>query len=370
MRVTDSGRVTLHRDRSSAGKDYWHLIDAHGRSVWPFLDFIIACVDTHQFSAKTIEGRAYAIFQLYTFLHSRNLDTWDVDDKVLLEFRDHRANAIAKNASGDLRARQRAVNLELRNIYTYFAWLQSDQLHGASGRHFGAVGCKITSSLLQARQTVHGRAMRLRSRDSYPLCFRNAGERSKHRMGFVPGEEHRALLTEYFFASYPPSIARRNCLIFELAWHVGWRRGSILSLRTSDFDSARVDSDEDLWIRPEAQKFGYCNAFLVNYRVAAQILDYIDNERELIAAKWPVRCSHVFLSSRTGEALSPGATSCIFSRARTALGWPRGAGLHAWRRGFTNEFLEREIDARLELGWIPEVRPSRCPSRARSGMRA
>lgn len=106
----------------------------------------------------------------------------------------------------------------------------------------------------------------------------------------------------------------------------------------------------EIHVRPSSQKFGYSNSFPVERGLATRILSYIEHERQEIVSRTKSRAPEIFLSHRSGKPLTAGAVSGIFNSARHALGWPAGAGLHAWRRGFANAYIEREIDARIELG--------------------
>lgn len=334
----------LRRDVVDEGTVFWHLTDAAGGTVWPFLDFIIASVDSQQLNVKTVEGRAYALAKWYRYLAQKRIDAFDADDMVLRGFRDAMLGKEAANRSGNAQARRRTINLDLRNIYLYYAWLQQDAHYGRRRHLLGAQGCQLTSTLLESEPAAS------RGRRRYPLAFRQVGERSKHRLNFVPNESHRAALTEYFYDRFSPELARRNCLLFELAWLVGWRRGSILSLTVDDFPAERLEEQDSLEVMPPVQKFGYSNTFSVPYTVALDVRAYLDHERAALVERTGSTSRSIFLSERTGRPLSCRAVSMLFSRARVAIGWPIGAGLHAWRRGFTNAYVEREIDARIELG--------------------
>lgn len=336
--------ITLRRDPASERRVYWHLCDTNGRTIWPFLDFVVDCVDVMELNHKTIEGRAYALLKWYRFLAEKSVDMWDACDETMKDFRDSLMKHVSVNSSKDLQARRRTINLDLRNIYLYYAWLQDDPHYGAGRRLLGPSMYQITSTLNTVVNSKRQRGKR------YPMTFKNAGENSKHRLGFVPEEIHRAALTEYFYDIYPPHIANRNCLIFEIAWTVGWRRGSILSLTTSDFEPARISTGEDFVVRPAVQKFGYARSFVIPGRLVLRILDFIDNHRLISIKKMDNLSSALFLNLETGLSITPGAVSNLFSRARRSLGWPQGGGLHAWRRGFTNGYLERELDSRIELG--------------------
>lgn len=341
--------ITLQRDVDHSGTVFWGLTDEKLRTVLPFLDFMIYCIDVKMFAPKTVEGRAYSLKMWYQFLSNNHIDALEADDGVLVKFRDQLFERVAANRSGNEQARRRTVNADLRNVYIYCAWLQKNHPDCQRRRLIGLSACQITSSLMEDR-SARGAGM---DRQRYPLTFRNAGERSKHRLGWVPGEEHRAQLTEYFYDAHPPHLAARNCLIFELAWSVGWRRGSILSLTTDEFAEEVImggDGISDISIRPPEQKFGYSNSFPVERSLGLRVLHYIKHERAEIVSRTNSKSSKIFLNVYTGTPLTVGAVSGIFNTARHALGWPAGAGLHGWRRGYTNKYIEREIDARIELG--------------------
>jgi site-specific recombinase XerD len=343
MAISDSS-IVLRRDVAGDGCTFWHLCDKDGHTIWPFVDYIIDCVDVSELNPKTIENRAYALVKWFRFLLGQRLGMWDVTDATLKLFRNELMEKRAANCGKSLQARRRSINLDLRNVYMFYAWLQQDPGYGADRRLLGSHQCQIMSTLMLDTNP------RDRNRQRYPLTFAHAGERSKHRLGFVPGESHRSALTAYFYDTFPSHLALRNCLIFELAWSVGWRRGSILSLTVTDFAAARAQPHEDFSVTPAHQKFGYSNSFDLPGRMVVRLLDFIDKERADCVARTRSSRSEIFLNDRTGQPLTAGAVSTLFNRARHALGWPWGAGLHAWRRGFTNAYLERDLDARIELG--------------------
>lgn len=347
--LTPRQPIKLQRDVKQDGQIIWHLSDNKMRTIFPFLDYVIQCSETKLYAPKTIEGIAYSLKKWYQYLSDSKVDALDADDKLLEKFRSHLLDRETVNRCGDQQARKRTANVDIKNVYGYYAWLQVDYFFGQNKRLLGTRFCQITSSLAEQNIDRASRAARRR----YPLLFKNAGENSKHRFGWVPVEEHRALLTDYFYDTYPVDLAKRNCLIFDLAWSVGWRRASILSLTVDQFSDALVlTSDDvcDIQITPPSQKFGYSNSFTLERNLATRVLHYIEHERAEIVSRTGSSSSAVFLSKSTGKPITQGSVSLIFNKARISLGWPRGASLHGWRRGFANKFLEREIDARVELG--------------------
>lgn len=328
-------RLGLEGDRS-----FWTLVDDRGKTIWLFQDYIIHCVDEAGLSSGAVSARAYSLFKWFRFCAQEKYDVLQPSDALLGGFRDSELALQSSNCHGNLRARMRSVNQTLRCIYLFYMWLQQQNEHGQR-QLLGTSGARIRSSLLS-----NGEEHRIKR---YPLLLRRSGEQSKHRLAFVPSDDHRADLVAYFFKKYPPGIAKRNCLMMELAWRVGWRRGSIMSLTVSDFTSARGD-ETSVQISPARQKFGHQFSFRVDRVLVDRILAYVESDRRHLAKLSLGIRDELFLSATTGLPISAQYVSTIFSRARRELGWPIGAGLHSWRRGFANRFLEREIDARLEIG--------------------
>jgi len=91
-------------------------------------------------------------------------------------------------------------------------------------------------------------------------------------------------------------------------------------------------------------------SFEIPTELALRIAAYIERPRKLIVQKTRSKNAEIILNLITGESLSRQAVSGISSNARRALRWPLGGGLHSWRRTFTTELIEREMDSRIELG--------------------
>lgn len=338
----------LTRDCSGDGLVFWHLSNPRGETSWEFLDYMIYCIDSAGLNRKTVENKAYSLAKWLRYLWSMRVGIFSARDSHIKGFRDLEVERIPTNSNGSKMSRKRSINQDVRAIYQFYGWLQNTPKYGQGRNLLGSRLCQITSTLDDTSQDRMSRSRHRTGR--YPLAFRDAAEGSKHRLGFVPDDNRRAQLVGHFYATSTPDVARRNTLMFSLAWHLGWRRGSILSLTVDDFEIHRGTSNDAIQIVPRSQKFSYGKSFSVPTRIVAEVLDYVDGERRRLVARTGAKSRAIFLSLRTGEPLSNQAASSIFSKARSALGWPHGSGLHCWRRGFANNYLEREVDARLEIG--------------------
>lgn len=337
--------VELLSEREADGDIYWHIFDREGKTIQPAFDYLIESVQ-RQLKPQSVENRAYALKAWYRYLAKNAVRDVEAGDEVLVEFRDDTFRRPAQNSGADDQARKRSINTTLRYIYQYYVWLQGQPAYRGGRKLIGERNAQITSTLL-----FGDGSSRSRSRSDYPATYRNVGEGSRHRVSYVPTERDRALIHAYFHAYRSPDIALRDTLLYDLVWEVGWRRGSILSLNTTDFERARSDASSDtISVRPRVQKFGYSKWFEVPMYLAHRIVDYIDTERAAIIKATGSRAQEVFLSSTTGRPLSAKGVTTNFSLASNAVGLPPRSGLHGGRRGFTNNFLEREIAARLQLG--------------------
>lgn len=335
--------IKLLKDIAADGTQFWHLSDAKGRTVMPFLDYVIESIDAEQAATKTVEARAYGLKKWFQFLSDNEVDLLDVDDSTIVNFRGFLEQRVSINGTKDVNTRRRSINNDIRIVYGFYAWLQEKPRLTDGRALLGEQFCQITSSLLSPDKS--------QTRSRYPAVFRRVGENSKHRSSFIPKEKERTDLMEYFFAVQDHKIAARNCLIFDIAWIRGWRRASILSLNIQQFSHEAVNTNREfIMVQPAVQKLGYSKSFSVPIALALKIRQYIECERQEIVHDTGSVSSTLFLNSDSGEPLNKEYVSVMFSEARKALGWPRGAGLHSWRRGFANEFLETGLAARIELG--------------------
>jgi site-specific recombinase XerD len=337
----------LKSERPADGVVYWHLWDEGGCTVDAAFDHLLELVDHKGDRPSTVEGRAYALKKWYSFLQTEKTTDIDATDDTLLKFRKSLMSRSAPNRSDDEQAHKRSVNKDLRRIYKFYVWLQTQEHYSKGKRIIGTHGCQITSTLVQSQLP----AIKRTSRSDYPKIFHDAGEHSRHRSSHVLDEGDRSALHEYFHAHCSEEIALRNCLIFDLAWEVGLRRASILSLTISDFDSARSTTAADfISVCPRRQKFGYSNRFPVPIHLAARIVRYIDGERAELIAATGSDAREVFLSSADGGPLSGKGVTVDFYRAARSVGLPRRSGLHCGRHSFAHSFVRKELAARRELG--------------------
>jgi len=310
--------------------------------------------------AKTVENEVFHLKAFIEYINKNDVDLDNVTDAVIKDFRDNEYIKVrnSANASKSIKSVQRTVNAKLRRAYLFLLWAQS--VENACSPLMGPSGCAVTSTLPVSCNVLNRRQGRktryLRNNELYPLLFPNAGQRSRHGIQYEATEKDIEQLTNHFFATCSPYAAQRNILMMELASQVSWRRGSINSLTCDQFASlAFEDTDDDqVVVVPPSQKFGYERAFDVPFRLAFRVAEFIATcRRDLMKSHgWAETRTQgrVFLSEREGKPLNDSSISMLFGRGFRALGKPRGANVHSFRRKFANDLIEKEIQMRLELG--------------------
>ena len=322
-------------------------------------DYSIYLSDVQRLDNKTVKTEIYHLKSFFDHLAYKRIQLKDVSDKVLSDFRDVEHERVIKsnNSSGSVKCAQRTVNAKLRRAYLFLMWAQNinRSISGVIGIH----GHPVTSNLSEQVRTtkVSGRRTRIsREQEFFPLQFRNTGARTRHGTQYEATDEDIILLSEFFCSNFSSYVSQRNILMMDLAANVSWRRASVNSLTCEQFKyvSLKHFSDDFLSVIPSAQKFGYERAFEVPFTLAFRVSEFISSARRgLLDSKgFPESNTEgrVFVSERTGRPLEDGSVSQIFARAFKAIGRPRGANFHSFRRKFANDLIEQEIRCRLDLG--------------------
>lgn len=288
------------------------------------------------------------VFWAYLVARASSIDA--IDDRLLRRFRARtRLNVFKSPSHRGTRSRaEETVNAKLIRIYRWLAWLRDTSR--CRSTLIGRPGCAVESLL--GEPGTHS------ARDDYPLLYKTSTRNSKHSMPRdVPTEETLDEVNARFFErASTPFLAHRNSLIVDIASCAGLRRGSINSLKTSQFvgdEFVRTDRDTVL-IRPERQKFSYGNVFEIPQLLHARVAKFIGEQRDQFLKSRGISAAvhegAVFVSHRNGRPLTDGALTSLVSKAMRAAGAKKGSALHVWRAKFTVEEVENEYEERKALG--------------------
>ncbi|MEM5434698.1 hypothetical protein [Paraburkholderia diazotrophica] len=339
--------------------------ERNGSIVWSMVDYSIFLSGPRlRCERSTVEGALLAIAAYRNFLdrHARinDLDTpydfHESTDELLAEFREAEFERVFSRANSNHEefAAKRTVNLKLVHIYQFLNWYKysTGRLEFFGGEH-GPVASTLSESDVQSRKATTGGE----SGDSrYPLLYKRVGAGSRLGRGYTANDDDKAALRDYFQRNFTSYVGLRNILLMEVADRVGWRRGSINSLRCDQFNEDALGrmSSRGLWCVPDRQKRGYKDGFYVPPDLANQIASFIHDTRETLVDEmgWSAlsKSGPVFMSARDGGALTDKTLSKIFGKAFAAIGAPKRAGLHSFRRKFTDDSIGAETRARIALG--------------------
>lgn len=316
-------------------------------------------LDRDGLDAKTVRNEISLLKGFCDYLDRHGLVYQDTSDAVLKSFRIEEFSLVvaAKNSSHSERTAKRTVNAKLRRTYKFLYWLQHSQQ--LVWNLIGPRDCPVRSNYLPLsegrKQMIGDRYQNSRRSGEFPTLFAHAGE-SNRPTQYEATEEDVQKIAEMFQSGLSPHAAQRNILMMDLGCEVSWRRGAINSLTCDQFsrlDFSAIHHDSYIVI-PPSQKFGYQRQFDVPFRLAFRIAEFIAKERKdfLHLKGWSETRTkgRIFVSERDGKPLEDQSISAIFGAAFKALGRPRGANTHSFRRKFANEEIDQEILNRLEMG--------------------
>lgn len=331
--------------------DRWCVIAydmAKKSTISELTEYSLYASDHLQWSRLTLEKRIGQLLNFWEFLERENAAVEELSDAVLVRFRDGELQRVLsrKISRGSELAAKRTVNDKLSAVYQWLVWMRQ------SGR---LTYCSVEQPVRHT--VVHRKTRGISTALSGPsTLFRRTGTASKNRTAYVATARTLDAIADEFFAGRSLYAAHRNALILAIADTVGFRRGSIASLCTRQFNRSELEREIQtvILVRPQAQKFAYEHDFLFPVWLALRICDFCDTYRSPLTKDKGVSLKQtqdrIFLSSRDGRPLSERAISQIFSRAMRAIGAPKGAALHAFRAKFANDQIEYELDDRAKRG--------------------
>lgn len=362
--------VTVQWGKLPSGYKSPIIFDGKLRVIEPFTRY---CLDIANMNSRfkqrsqahksEINSASTALKYLADFMRENRLEWNEVDDGHLEQFRARYLEKIEQSSQtrNDL-SRKRTVNIRLREIYNFYHWAQEEAC--LVENHIGwELQSKIRSKL--PAYIKDGQSALPRSDKNsllYPKIFPRVGS-SADVIDYTASDRDKEKLKEHFETQGDSDYsARRNILIMEIAASVGWRQGSIQSLLIDAFSDERIDGckTDVLAVQPPNQKYGYHFEFEVPLALALRINRHIKSDRAKFLAskklKEDTAKHHLFVSSTTGNPLAEMTITEIFSKAFTAIGAPKGSGIHSFRRSFTSNEIRLQIDSRKRknLSTAPE----------------
>lgn len=325
--------------------------DPHRQTIiTQLLCYAIHLQHDRNYSSLYTKNEMYHLVLFYNSCKTIGYELHNATDDDLNFFKQSDLQRLKTKSKSSEKSLKKVVNQRLVRIYDFFAWLQT---YYELEKIIGTSGCQIRSSLNSDwRARVKGE-----HKNAYPLLFNLKGSLSRHTTQYSATESDIDNISEYFLTEYDTFVAQRNILIMKIGEIVSLRRGSINSLRCAQFSDEIISQAEDdhINIKPDSQKFQYSLSFKCPLHLALRINSFINNFlTPFLKSKGKstlLTQDHLFISATTCLPLTNQAISVIFGKAFRAIGTkaPRVA-LHATRRKFTMDEIEKEIVGRQEMG--------------------
>lgn len=314
------------------------------------MDYAIHLQQHEMWSFVYVKNELYHLVLYFNYINSKKISIADATNETLRSFRNADLSRLKAKSVVAEKKLKRVVNSRLTIIYCFYHWYQNRY---KLWNLIGAEECAITSDFTL-------RSKKYKSSNDcchmYPLNYRRIGRSSKHATEYSATEEDVMNLERLFRKERTEYISERNSLMMAIASSVGFRRGSLNSLRCSQFsdDELKKTMDDYIIVNPDKQKFdanlNYKIPILLAYRVSEFITTIRKNMLEIKGFNDLATRDRIFLSARNGRPLNDESVSDIFRKAFKAIGNTQArTSTHAFRRKFAQDRIQINFEQRAEL---------------------
>ena len=328
----------------------------------PFQSFAFSVADNTNSEVKAFASRmnsvAYALLDYEIYLESVGLTWLDGSDGVLANYRNYAFAKVrnSKSSRGNLTAKK-SVNIKIHVLYEFYSWASSSisELAPSIGTETHVA---IKSTLpLHSLNPTHWTGQ---PRKLYPQCFTGVAESSASMSG-----QHWATVAEindieeYFRNVKFVKTGARNILFMRVIDQTGLRRESTNSLVIGQFSDKNIEKSISTLkihsIQPYKQKNDERNFFDIPIPLSLEINRFIksiygDDIFVRAAKNVSINMLPLFVSEKTGAAMDDKSWTAIFTDAFNAIDAPKGAGVHAIRRKFAEDWFEKEVQNCIDKG--------------------
>ncbi|GAD64903.1 site-specific integrase [Aquipseudomonas alcaligenes] len=316
------------------------------------LDYSIHLAKKLALSSLTVRNMVYHVTPFLAWISENNILISHIGNHSITKFRDDEQKRLVKRFGDSVKAHKRTVNSRLVCVYQYLVWLQWKRpdyikLIGPDGQVTSNLVIDSAGKLIKSKRRAKG---------CYPLLFSDSGSSSRHRSAYEATEQDCDDIKTHFLGGRSSYIAARNILMMDIMSQVSLRRGSVNSLRVSQFMVADdyFEKRDFLTVVPDSQKFGYKKSYKFPPMLTYKIQDFIETHRATLIGQKNVSGrdtqDRIFLSHTTGLPLSNSSVTGIFSSAFESIGVTERASAHAFRHKYANDRIHDEILERKEAG--------------------
>lgn len=328
----------------------------------PFHAFVLSVAKATSKKSTAFNSRlrpiAYTLFQFAQFLEANSLRWENVNDEVILKYREYAlAQTMDSSISRGEITSKATTNVKIVILYELYTW-------AAEGVEVSTptIGWDDTAQIRSTLPLFELKPDKWNSHPNrrYPLCYRDAGIGSGSMSGqhWATNKERDDI--EDYFRSICPLVCARNILFMQIIDQTGLRRSSANSLTIGQFSDFLINKSQDAAlpahpVQPDSQKRGYRNFFDFPYSLALEIRRFIkgiygEDIFERLKNDSRLSTQRIFLSETTGKPLNNSTWSDIFTRAFRAVEAPLGAGIHSFRRKFAEEWFRKEVQRYKDEG--------------------
>tara|TARA_Y100001938_G_C8074546_1_gene425167 strand:+ start:829 stop:2079 length:1251 start_codon:yes stop_codon:yes gene_type:complete len=319
---------------------------------YDLLDYSIHLAKRLALSSLTVRNMVYHVTPFLAWISENKILISHVGNHSIIKFRDDEQKRLVKRIGDSAKAHKRTVNSRLVCVYQYLAWLQWKRpdyikLIGPDGQVTSNLVIDNAGKIIKSKRQAKG---------YYPLLFSDSGSSSRHRPAYEATDQDCDDIKTHFLGGQSSYIAARNILMMDVMSQISLRRGSVNSLRVSQFMVADdyFNKRDFLTVVPDSQKFGYQKPYKFPPMLTYKIQDFIETHRATLVEQKRVSVQdtqdRIFLSQTTGLPLSNSSVTGIFSSAFESIGVTERASAHAFRHKSANDKIHDEIWERKEAG--------------------
>jgi hypothetical protein len=318
--------------------------------VHELVDYGLFLRSSRQLEQCSVQLTTWALARFWSHLVTQGKTLSEIDQALLVAYRDSDLKRVKTDRShrDSDRAAKATINGKLSMILHWLVWLQ--WTGAIAPDSIGVLGCRVEAEAAKSNDLILKPGIKLSS----SLFYRDAG-RGANRP-YVAREVVDAAAQIIMDEATDPYVAFRNITFNDLGSNSGFRRGSMTSLKITQFPSEELESwtDDQYEVKPEKQKLNYENTFSISIDLALRVSEFIEGPRAELVKRLGVdrrkTQDRIFLSSTTGEPMSDRGMTQSLRKAMRAAGTKKGQVVHVLRGLFLSEQIEAEGGDRARRG--------------------
>lgn len=292
----------------------------------------------------TIRQYAVVLRDFWNFLLDLNVEWKDVDDEILIQWRNHQLN------NGLLK---QTINYNLSVTLYFYVWAQSNgYIHQQIGYGPQPDGTFVDFPI-SIKPMKFGSGGKLRSGFTSDIKFKTTARPKTYN---PTDSEVQDVKDELWDQSEKAQVTTRNVLIVTWASNTGLRRKEILGLNVDQIPTWErindlLENEQSFQLTLRKTKGDKIRTVPVHPALLQQTREYIENERKSLVARFKVKAGYhtptqIFLSEKTGSGLTDKAVTNLITQSAKCRN--AKVSLHPLRGRFLTKLVSGLLDAEIE----------------------